>query len=113
MSAHRDVIKKYQNEEMKHLIAPDRATAPYYVIPGIKQAIDFDRINEAGAPHYKYEVADPVFVKDGDFFRAQGGLRDAWGSNWIGIVGKSLGDARRNGALYYGVTLSHLYSGEK
>lgn len=35
-----------------------------------------------------------VYVKEGDFFRAQGGLSNDWGSAWIGIDADSINDAR-------------------
>ena len=43
-------------------------------------------INEAG-----------VYVKDGEFFRSQGGLRDDWGKAWERVGAASLYDARNQG----------------
>ena len=38
-----------------------------------------------------------VFVKALDFFRSQGGFREAWGKNWVPIVATSIEDAREKG----------------
>lgn len=35
-----------------------------------------------------------VHVKEGDFFRSQGGLTEKWGAAWTGINATSLNDAR-------------------
>lgn len=51
-----------------------RDTAPYYVLPR----------NHGSS-----------FVKEGDFFRSQGGLKDDWGTNWIPVRAESIETARR------------------
>ena len=51
-----------------------RDTAPFYVLPR----------------EYGHSM-----VKEGDFFRSQGGLKDEWGSNWIPVLAESIEDARR------------------
>lgn len=51
-----------------------RATALYYVLP-----------RESGHS----------MVKEGDFFRWQGGLKDDWGKHWIPMCADSIDDARR------------------
>jgi len=35
-----------------------------------------------------------VFVKDGEFFRQQGGHKDKWGEGWTPIKARNLGEAR-------------------
>lgn len=35
-----------------------------------------------------------VYVKSGDYFRSQGGLRETWGKAWAPIEAKSIDDAR-------------------
>lgn len=59
----------------------DRATAPYYVLIRSFQ-------------HPFQEKKSTVYVKEGDFFRAQGGLTKSWGRSWIGIDAISINDAR-------------------
>jgi hypothetical protein len=61
-------------------LAP-RETAPYFVIIRSFQ-------------HPFEEKKSTVYVKEGDFFRSQGGLTEEWGSTWIGIEASSLDDAR-------------------
>ena len=51
-----------------------RDTAPFFVLP-----------REHGHS----------MVKEGDFFRSQGGLKDEWGANWIPVCADSIEDARR------------------
>lgn len=72
----------------------DRDTAPYYV---------------CWRPH----VPNSPMVKEGNFFRSQGGLTGEWGTHWEPIVATSIGDARRKCAAAHGETLSPIYSGEK
>lgn len=61
-------------------IAP-RETAPYFVsIRTFKHPFE--------------EKKATVHVKEGDFFREQGGLTEEWGKHWIGINATSLNDAR-------------------
>jgi len=59
----------------------DRDTAPFYVV-----------INSFQHPFE--EKRANVYVKEGNFFRSQGGLTDDWGKNWIGIEAKDMNDAR-------------------
>lgn len=40
------------------------------------------------------EKAATVYVKEGDFFREQGGLTEEWGTHWTGVQANSLNDAR-------------------
>lgn len=61
-------------------LAP-RETAPYFVSIRTFQ-------------HPFQEKKATVYVKEGDFFRSQGGLIEAWGAHWIGIDAASLNDAR-------------------
>lgn len=72
----------------------DRATAPYYVL-------------------WRKGVPNSPMVKEGDFFRAQGGLVENWGKHWDPIEATSIGDARRKCAAQHGVELSHIYFGER
>lgn len=73
-------------------IAKDRKTAPFYVVMNSGKAI---------------------FVKEGDFFRSQGGLEESWGSTWVGVEAPTLGSARRFAASdIYHVELSHIHRGE-
>jgi hypothetical protein len=51
----------------------ERITAPYYVLP-----------REHGSS----------FVKEGDFFRSQGGLKDDWGKCWIPVCADTIEGAR-------------------
>ena len=61
-------------------LAP-RETAPYYVSIHPFQ-------------HPFEEKKATVYVKDGNFFRQQGGLTSDWGKHWTGIEATSLDDAR-------------------
>ena len=61
-------------------IAP-RDTAPYYVL-----------IRSYSHPFR--EKQSTVYVKEGNFFREQGGHTEPWGDNWIPIFADSLNDAR-------------------
>lgn len=61
-------------------LAP-RETAPYFV--SIR----------AWQPPFGEKKAT-VYVKDGGFFREQGGLTEEWGTHWIGIHAASIDDAR-------------------
>jgi len=61
-------------------IAP-RKTAPYFVSIDTFQ-LPFE------------EKKATVYVKEGDFFREQGGLTQPWGKHWTGIHATSLNDAR-------------------
>jgi hypothetical protein len=72
----------------------DRATAPYFVL-------------------WRENVPSSPMIKEGDFFREQGGLTADWGMGWEPIEATSIGDARRKIATQHGVELSHIYWGEK
>lgn len=50
-----------------------------------------------------------VYVKDWPFFVEQGGTREAWGKDWVGIVARDLESARRKGYKKLGFSdpLSH------
>lgn len=61
-------------------LAP-RETAPYFVSIRSWQ-------------HPFEEKKSTVYVKEGDFFRSQGGLTKEWGTHWIGIQASSINDAR-------------------
>lgn len=43
-----------------------------------------------------------VFVKELDFFRDQGGLREDWGRGWVPVVAHDVEDARRIGCSLLG-----------
>jgi hypothetical protein len=58
-----------------------REDAPYFVLIKTFQ-------------HPFDEKKATVYVKEGEYFRSQGGLIQEWGSNWIGIQAASLNDAR-------------------
>lgn len=57
-----------------------RETAPYFV--SIRTYSDGS------------EKRSTVYVKEGNFFREQGGLVEEWGTHWTGIEATSLNDAR-------------------
>ena len=40
------------------------------------------------------EKKSTVYVKEGNFFRSQGGLNEEWGASWVGIDAGSINDAR-------------------
>jgi hypothetical protein len=61
-------------------VAP-RETAPYYVVIRPFQ-------------HPFEDKQATVYVKEGNFFRDQGGLTEEWGTHWTGIYACSLSDAR-------------------
>lgn len=63
----------------------DRERAPYFACKG---------------------MLGTIFVKTGDFFREQGGLRESWGKHWIGIDALSIDDARNKATTYFGMKLS-------
>ena len=43
------------------------------------------------------QKAATVYVKEGEFFRSQGGLTEDWGKAWKAIDAESVDDARRKG----------------
>jgi hypothetical protein len=47
--------------------------------------------------HWKDGLLATVYVKEGEFFRSQGGLEKDWGKNWQPIMAESIEDARRRG----------------
>jgi hypothetical protein len=61
-------------------LAP-RETAPYFV-------------SISSFQHPFTEKKATVYVKEGEFFRSQGGLTEDWGKHWTGIQASSLDDAR-------------------
>jgi hypothetical protein len=66
------------------------------------------------AAFYCVDNAATVFVKEGNFFRAQGGLIEDWGNRWVGIEAKTLGQARRYAAAHvFNKELSFIYKGEE
>jgi hypothetical protein len=70
--------------------------------------------NRDAAPFYCVDNAATVFVKEGNFFRDQGGLKDDWGKRWVGIEATTLGEARRYAAAHvFEKTLSNLYADEE
>lgn len=50
---------------------------------------------EAMSSHYVLIKDSGVFVKEGEFFEEQGGLKEQWGKAWEPIDADSLYDARR------------------
>lgn len=40
------------------------------------------------------ELICTVYVKDGDYFIQQGGLKEEWGKNWIRVYANSIDHAR-------------------
>lgn len=72
--------------------------------------------NPEAAPYFvlwREGVPNSPMVKEGDFFREQGGLTQEWGRNWEPINASSIGDARRKIAARHGFELSHIYAGEQ
>ena len=65
--------EKFLKDSTEHLRAP--VLKEYFI-----------HINDAG-----------VYVKDGDFFRSQGGCTKPWGRYWERIEAESLYDARNQG----------------
>lgn len=61
---------------------------------------------------WRENVPNAPMVKEGDFFREQGGLIKEWGRAWEPITATSIGDARRRIASRHGVALSPIYAGE-
>lgn len=74
-------MTRYVRPKPRPLPVTDRATAPYYVVIN-----SFTR--------HDGSKAATVYVKEGNFFRSQGGLTGEWGSSWIPIRARSLDDAR-------------------
>lgn len=74
-------IETLKGERDEALPLADRRTAPYFVL-----------IRTFQHPFQRKQAT--VYVKEGNFFRAQGGLTEQWGSHWIGIAATSLNDAR-------------------
>lgn len=63
--------------------------------------------------YYVTQNSATVFVKEGEFFKYQGGLTEEWGKHWTALEATSIGDARRKGAKMFGKTLSWLYHDEE
>lgn len=76
---------------MSELILAPRETAPYFVSIRTFQ-------------HPFEEKKATVYIKEGDFFRDQGGLTEEWGSHWVGIQATSLNDARLKAHASVGTT---------
>ena len=53
--------------------------------------------NRSTASHYVLIKEAGVYVKEGKFFRSQGGLVQDWGKNWEPIMAESLYDAQYKG----------------
>lgn len=53
-----------------------------------------------------------LFVKEGTFFKEQGGLKEPWGKTWVPVIASSIGDARKQAAKIFNVALSHIHDGE-
>ena len=53
-----------------------------------------------------------LFVKEGTFFKEQGGLNESWGKTWVPVIASSIGDARKQAAQIFNVMLSHIHDGE-
>lgn len=62
--------------------------------------------------HYVHWNGAAIFVKEAAFFEAQGGLTLPWGQSWRHVWATSIGDARRQAARMFGVTLSPIHSHE-
>lgn len=75
-------------------ITTQRNTAPFYVL-------------------WRDSVPNSPMVKEGDFFREQGGLEEDWGKYWIPVQASSIGHARWSVANAMGVELSPIYAGEE
>ena len=55
-------------------------------------------INQYDLPWPRHgEVSRTVYVKEGNFFVQQGGLREAWGASWIKVQADSIEHAREIG----------------
>lgn len=52
----------------------------------------------------------PPHVKEGEFFKSNGGLTEAWGKPWVPIEAGSIADARRKAAAQFGVVLPSWYA---
>ena len=64
--------------------------------------------------YYVLTTDSNVSVKEGEFFRQQGGLSEPWGKNWQRIEACCLYDARRKGIVQRRATFpqSHRTLGE-
>lgn len=47
--------------------------------------------------HYVLLKSPNVMVKEGEFFKEQGGLKEKWGKNWVPVKAKSIEHARAIG----------------
>jgi hypothetical protein len=70
----RDVELTGLAEQLRQLLHPD---STFYVLPRGRHTM----------------------VKTAEFFRAQGGLKEPWGSFWRSVIATSIGQARRLGAV--------------
>jgi len=62
---------------------------------------------------FRERVPNSPMIKEGEFFKEQGGFTQDWGKSWEPIEASSIGDARRKLAEKYKVKLSPIYSGEE
>jgi len=72
----------------------------------------FNRENAPFFVWWREHVPNSPMVKEGNFFREQGGLTSDWGKHWEPIQASSIGDARRKIAKHHGISLSPIYAGE-
>lgn len=62
------------------------------------KAIEHDRSADRESAAFYISVNHwAVYVKEGDFFREQGGLREKWGTTWIPVSAGSIEEAREVG----------------
>jgi len=70
-------------------------------------------ITKDNATHFvNCNSGNALFVKEGEFFKSQGGLKEPWGKSWIPVIAATIGDARRQAAQIFKVPLSHIHDGE-
>jgi len=54
------------------------------------------------AVHYVLVESWAVYVKEGEFFKSQGGLEEEWGTRWVPIMARSIEEAREMGVKMRG-----------
>ena len=54
-------------------------------------------IQEWNRPWPGTGIGRTVYVKEGEFFKSQGGLTDEWGKSWIPVQAESIEHARSVG----------------
>lgn len=52
----------------------------------------------ADVTHFVLPRGNHTMVKEANFFREQGGIKDDWGRRWVPVRATSIEDARRQGA---------------